>query len=59
MDSRDTLIFIILSFLLGVALIMARNSVPPALKRWMALTAIIMILIAFSLIIFSFLSMGT
>ncbi|AJS59448.1 hypothetical protein [Paenibacillus sp. IHBB 10380] len=58
MDSRDTLIFIILSFLLGVALIMAKNSVPPALKRWMALTAIIMILIAFSLIIFSFLSMG-
>ncbi|MGF7045809.1 ABC-type multidrug transport system permease subunit [Paenibacillus sp. DS2015] len=59
MDSRDILIFIILSFILGVALILAKNSVPPALKRWMALTAVIMILIAFSLIIFSFLSMGS
>jgi hypothetical protein len=59
MDSSSTLIFIILAFVLGGALIMGKNSVPPSLKRWMALTAIVMILIAFFLIVFSFLNMGS
>ena len=59
MDSSNTLIFIICAFILGVALIMGKNSVPPSLKRWMALTAIVMILIAFVLIVISFINMGS
>ncbi len=59
MDSSDTLIFIIVAFALGAVLVMGKNSVPPSLRRWMALTAIVMILIAFILIIFSFLNMGS
>lgn len=59
MDSKDTLIFIIVAFALGAVLVMGKNSVPPSLRRWMALTAIVMILIAFILIIFSFLNMGS
>ncbi|OAB32878.1 hypothetical protein [Paenibacillus glacialis] len=59
MDANSTLIFIILAFALGGVLIMGKNSIPPSLKRWMALTAIVMILIAFILILFSFLNMGS
>ncbi|MHA0857917.1 hypothetical protein [Paenibacillus sp. CMAA1364] len=58
MDSNSTLIFIICAFALGVALIMGKNSVPPSFRRWMALTAIIMILTSFVLILFSFITMG-
>lgn len=59
MDPSNTLIFIIVAFALGAVLVMGKNSVPPSLRRWMALTAIVMILIAFILIIFSFLNMGS
>lgn len=59
MDPNSTLIFIILAFVLGGVLVIGKNSIPPSLKRWMALTAIIMILIAFLLIVFSFLNMGS
>ena len=59
MDSTRTLIFVICAFILGVALIMGKNSVPPSFRRWMALTAIIIILIAFVLIVISFINMGS
>lgn len=59
MDPSTTLVFIILAFALGAVLIMGKNSIPPSLRRWMALTAIIMILIAFILIVFSFLNIGS
>lgn len=59
MDPSSTLIFIIVAFALGAVLVMGKNSVPPSLRRWMALTAIVMILIAFILIVFSFLNMGS
>ncbi|WP_438349752.1 hypothetical protein ACP8HI_03490 [Paenibacillus sp. FA6] len=59
MDSSSTLIFTICAFALGIALIMGKNSVPPPLKRWMALTAIVMILISFFLIVISFINMGS
>lgn len=59
MDSSKNLIFIIVAFALGAVLVMGKNSVPPSLRRWMALTAIVMILIAFILIVFSFLNMGS
>ncbi|MCJ8010358.1 hypothetical protein MUG84_01200 [Paenibacillus sp. KQZ6P-2] len=59
MESNSTLIFIISSFCLGAVLIMMRNSVPEKLKRGMASIAVVMILFAFFLILYSFFNMGS
>jgi len=58
MDSSSYLIFIICAFCLGLVLILSKNSVPPKLKRGLAITAIVMIVTAFILIVYSFLSLG-
>ncbi|WP_195724263.1 hypothetical protein [Paenibacillus monticola] len=56
MDSENLTIYIISVLCLGAVLIMARDRVPQQLKRGMALTAVIMILLAFVLIIYTFLA---
>lgn len=58
MESSNYLIFIICAFCLGLVLILSKNSVPPKLKRGLAITAIVMIVAAFALIVYSFLSLG-
>lgn len=52
--SSNLLIFIISAFALGVVLIMSRDRIPAKLRRGMALTATIMVAVAFCLILYSF-----
>jgi uncharacterized BrkB/YihY/UPF0761 family membrane protein len=54
-DSGSILTFIIVSFSLAVILIMKRDSLPPRMKRPLALIAIVMVSFAFFLVLYSFL----
>ncbi|WP_167374752.1 MULTISPECIES: hypothetical protein [Paenibacillus] len=53
MDNENLVIFIIVVLCLGAVLIMGKEKVPPRLKRGMALTAVILIAMAFIFIIYS------
>ncbi|MNP51474.1 hypothetical protein D3C76_1457940 [compost metagenome] len=55
MDTSNLLIFIISAFALGVVIIMTRDRIPTKMRRGLALTATIMVALAFCLIIYSFL----
>nr|WP_249435864.1 hypothetical protein [Paenibacillus sp. Marseille-Q4541] len=57
--SSNILIFIVSAFLLGVVLIMKRDSVPQRLRRPLAIASILMISFAFFLIIYSMFTMGS
>lgn len=59
MDYTNAVIFIILAFSLGIIMILNRDRIPPRLRRGMALIAVIMVLFAFYLIVYSFLSSGS
>ncbi len=59
MDNNSNLIFIISAFCLGIVLILMRNSVPQKLKRGLATIAVVMILFAFFLIVYSLFTMGS
>lgn len=59
MDNSNLFIFMICAFALGVVLILSRNNVPPRLRRGFALTAVIMVVVAFILMIYSLFTMGT
>jgi hypothetical protein len=54
-DSGSILTFIIVAFSLALILIMKRESLPPQMKRPLALIAIVMVSLAFFLILYSFL----
>ncbi|GIP53140.1 MULTISPECIES: hypothetical protein [Paenibacillus] len=58
MDSSNLLIFIICAFALGVVLILTKNSIPPKLRRGYAIAALVMVVIAFFLLVYSFYNMG-
>ncbi|CQR54947.1 hypothetical protein JI735_21645 [Paenibacillus sonchi] len=53
MDNENLVIYIIVVLCLGAVLVMGREKVPPRLKRGMALTAVILIALAFVFIIYS------
>ncbi|MEX2461860.1 MAG: hypothetical protein WD469_11315 [Paenibacillaceae bacterium] len=55
MDSGSILTFIIVAFSLALIVIMKRESLPPQMKRPLALLAIVMVSFAFFLIVYSFL----
>lgn len=59
MDYTNAVIFIILAFSLGFIMIMNRDRIPTQLRRGMALIAAVMVLFAFYLIVYSFLSSGS
>lgn len=59
MDNSNLFIFMVCAFALGVVLIWSRNNVPPRLRRGFALTAVIMVAVAFILMIYSLYTMGT
>ncbi|MCM3635431.1 MULTISPECIES: hypothetical protein [Paenibacillus] len=59
MDSTISIVFIIVAFCLGVVLIMKKDTIPPPLKKWMAISSIVMILFAFFIIVYSLFSLGT
>ncbi|MNF18376.1 hypothetical protein D3C76_239270 [compost metagenome] len=54
MDNSNLFIFIISSFALGVVIILSRDRLPDKMKRGLALTATIMVTLAFCLMIYSF-----
>jgi uncharacterized membrane protein len=56
MDRENLTIYVISVLCLGAVLIMAKDRVPQKLKRGMALTAVMMILLAFVFIIYSLLA---
>ncbi|MGN7760669.1 hypothetical protein [Paenibacillus sp. sgz5001063] len=56
MDNENLVIFIIVVLCLGAVLVMGKEKVPPRLKRGMALTAVILIAMAFIFIIYSLLA---
>ncbi|GIO52596.1 MULTISPECIES: hypothetical protein [Paenibacillus] len=59
MEYGSVLVFVILAFCLGAVLIMRKDTIPPKLKRGMAIFALIMILVAFFLIVYNLLTMGS
>lgn len=58
MDTTSV-IFIIAAFCLGLVLIMKKDTIPSPLKKWMAISAIVMILFAFFIIVYSLFGLGT
>ncbi|GFN30222.1 hypothetical protein [Paenibacillus xylaniclasticus] len=59
MNTQTTIIFIIAAFVLGGLMIMYRSSIPDRLRRPLAITAIVFILFAFFLIVYSLTTMGS
>jgi len=59
MNTQSTLIFVIAAFVLGGVIIVYRNSIPAPLRRPLALAAIVFILFAFFLIVYSLTTMGS
>ncbi|WP_028610301.1 hypothetical protein [Paenibacillus harenae] len=59
MDATATLIFIIAAFSLGAVVIMKRDSLPPGMRRVLALISIALIAFAFFLIVYAFFTMGS
>ncbi|MFD2613264.1 hypothetical protein [Paenibacillus gansuensis] len=58
MFSETNLIFIIVAFAFAAVLIMSRNSIAPPFRRGLALIALVMVVFAFFLIVYSFLHLG-
>jgi len=54
-DSASILTFLIVSFSLALVLIMKRDTIPPQMKRYLALIAIVMVGVSFFMIVYSFL----
>ncbi|GIP43364.1 hypothetical protein J45TS6_18230 [Paenibacillus sp. J45TS6] len=57
--SSNILIFIVSAFLLGVVVIVKKDSLPQRLRRPLAIISILMIAFAFFLIMYSLLTMGS
>ncbi|NIK77310.1 drug/metabolite transporter (DMT)-like permease [Paenibacillus castaneae] len=58
MDSTATIIFIIAAFALGALVILKRDTMPPRLRRFFAISAIAFIAFSFFLIVYAFFTMG-
>lgn len=56
MDSSNLLIFIICAFALGVVVILNKDRLHPRLRRSLALASVLLIMVAFGLMIYSFLA---
>ncbi len=56
MNNESLVIYIVVVLCLGAVLIMSKDKLPRALKRGMALTAVILIALAFIFIIYSLLA---
>ncbi|WP_454190434.1 hypothetical protein [Paenibacillus sp. Marseille-Q7038] len=57
--SSNILIFIVSAFLLGVVIIVKKDSLPQRLRRPLAIISILIIAFAFFLIMYSLLTMGS
>jgi len=58
MDTTALVIFIIAAFSFGAVLIMKRDSIAPPMRRYLALIAVLMIVSAFIMLVYAFLTMG-
>ncbi|WP_435921718.1 hypothetical protein [Paenibacillus sp. DYY-L-2] len=58
MDSSSLLIFIICAFALGVVLILSKNNIPSKLRRGFAITALVMVAVAFLLLVYYLFNLG-
>ncbi|MBP2001308.1 hypothetical protein J2Z69_002351 [Paenibacillus shirakamiensis] len=54
-DYTRIAVFIVVAFALGLVVIMNKNNIPPRLKRGIALSAAVMIVLAFIFLIIGFL----
>ncbi|MCM3127227.1 MULTISPECIES: hypothetical protein [unclassified Paenibacillus] len=52
-------IFIVAAFLLGFVIIAKRDSIPDKLRRPLAIAALLMVVLAFILIVYSMVSLGS
>ncbi|WP_238190919.1 hypothetical protein [Paenibacillus sp. L3-i20] len=57
--NSSTIIFIIAAFSLGLVVILKRDTLPPKMRRGMAIVSISLIAFAFFLIVYSLFKMGT
>jgi hypothetical protein len=53
-QSEIILIFVILSFSLGLSILMKRDSIPPRMLRPLAIISAFMVLFSFGLVVYSF-----
>ncbi|WP_442601381.1 hypothetical protein [Paenibacillus sp. KN14-4R] len=58
-QTENIIIFIILSFVLAIILITKKDTIPPRMKKMLAIFALIFILFSFGLIVYSAFSMGS
>lgn len=58
-DTGSIVLFTILAFSLALILIMKKDTIPPQLKRFLALVTIVLVSSSFLLIVFSLLGMGS
>ena len=59
MDTTALVIFIIAAFSFGAVLIMKRDTIAPPMRRFLALTAVVLIAAAFIMLVYAFLTMGS
>jgi hypothetical protein len=59
MDNTALVIFIIAAFSFGAVLIMKRDTIAPPMRRFLALTAVVLIAAAFIMLVYAFLTMGS
>ncbi|MFD0586658.1 hypothetical protein ACFQZE_01485 [Paenibacillus sp. GCM10027627] len=55
----SSIIFIIAAFSLGAVLILKRDTIPPGMRRGLAIISICLIAFAFFLIVYSLITMGS
>lgn len=58
MDPTSTIIFVIAAFSLGAIVVLKRDSLPPGVRRGLAMVSIALIAFAFFLIVYAFFTMG-
>ncbi|MDF2721768.1 MAG: hypothetical protein K0Q59_1443 [Paenibacillus sp.] len=58
-DTGSVVLFTILAFSLAVVLIMKRETIPPQLRRMLAIVAIVLVCSSFLLIVFSLFGAGS
>jgi hypothetical protein len=56
LDAGSVIVFTILSFSLAVILIMKKDTIPPQLRRFMAIITIMLVSCAFFLMLYSMIS---
>jgi dolichyl-phosphate-mannose--protein O-mannosyl transferase len=59
LDHNATLIFAVASFGLAAVIIWQRQSIPPQLRRGLAITALVLVVFAFFLIAYALFTAGT